>query len=153
MRSSEHILFLLSREKPCMRTLVASDTTSSLGTCSKLLSHGRVIYQIGTPGASEKSHFSENNILRHLETAFRGGFTVYYHTPSLIADGHSPAANQDFHRLHTDYAQSKGSVSIHFPTETSLRDKLRHAWRIFYRKRGIMPPLRGFRLLFPRRNG
>ena len=37
-----------------MRTLVASDAASPLGTCSKLLSHGRVIYQIGISDASEK---------------------------------------------------------------------------------------------------
>ena len=37
-----------------MRTLVAGDAASSLGTCSKLLSHGRVIYQIGIFDASEK---------------------------------------------------------------------------------------------------
>ena len=54
MRSSEHTLFLFSREKPCVRTLVASETASSFGTCSKLLSHGRVIYQIGISDASEK---------------------------------------------------------------------------------------------------
>jgi hypothetical protein len=48
-------LFLLGREKPCMRTLVAGDAASSFGTCSKLLSHGRVIYQIGILDASEKN--------------------------------------------------------------------------------------------------
>jgi hypothetical protein len=37
-----------------MRTLVAGDAASSLGTCSKLLSHGRVIYQIRIFDASEK---------------------------------------------------------------------------------------------------
>ena len=37
-----------------MRTLVAGEATSSLGTCSKLLSHGRVIYQIRIFDASEK---------------------------------------------------------------------------------------------------
>ena len=37
-----------------MRTLVASEAASPLGTCSKLLSHGRVIYQIGVFSASEK---------------------------------------------------------------------------------------------------
>ena len=40
-----------------MRTLVAGDAAGSLGTCSKLLSHGRVIYQITFSDASEKSDF------------------------------------------------------------------------------------------------
>ena len=37
-----------------MRTLVAGDAASSFGTCSKLLSHGRVIYQISIFDASKK---------------------------------------------------------------------------------------------------
>ena len=40
-----------------MRALVASDAASPLGTCSKLLSHGRVIYQISIFDASEKTDF------------------------------------------------------------------------------------------------
>jgi hypothetical protein len=47
-------LFFLGREKLGMRTLVAGDAAGSLGTCSKLLSHGRVIYQNGFPDAREK---------------------------------------------------------------------------------------------------
>ena len=57
MRSGEHTLFFLGRKKPCMRTLVARDAASPFGTCSKLLSHGRVIYQITFSDASEKSDF------------------------------------------------------------------------------------------------
>ena len=37
-----------------MRTLIAGDTASSFGTCSKLLSHGRVIYQISIFDAIKK---------------------------------------------------------------------------------------------------
>jgi hypothetical protein len=61
MRSFEHTLFLFSRKKPCMRTLVAGDAASSFGTCSKLLSHGRVIYQIGILDASEKNQKNQKN--------------------------------------------------------------------------------------------
>jgi hypothetical protein len=50
-------LFFLGCEKLGMRTLVAGDAASSLGTCSKLLSHGRVIYQIGFSDAREKCDY------------------------------------------------------------------------------------------------
>jgi hypothetical protein len=72
-----------------MRALVASDAASPLGTCSKLLSHGRVIYQISIFDASEKTDFFFGDKTKIASTVSGNGSR--HHKPSICKLPHRQA--------------------------------------------------------------